>query len=54
MKSSPTRRVLVAGAGIVALAVPLAACSGGGSADGKTEITFLTTNTAPTSRSPRR
>jgi len=38
--------VLLAGAGIVALAVPLAACSGGGgSSDGKTEISFLTQNT---------
>jgi raffinose/stachyose/melibiose transport system substrate-binding protein len=46
MKSSPTRRILVAGAGIVALAVPLAACSGGGgSSDGKVEISFLTQNT---------
>lgn len=47
MKSSPTRRLLVAGAGIVALAVPLAACSagGGGSEDGSVEISFLTQNT---------
>jgi len=38
--------VLLAGAGIVALAVPLAACSGGGggSSDGKVEISFLTQN----------
>ena len=43
MKSSPTRRVLLAGAGIVALAMPLAACSGGGgSSDGKVEISYLT------------
>ncbi|MFC8680322.1 ABC transporter substrate-binding protein [Microbacterium ureisolvens] len=46
MKSSPTRRVLLAGAGIVAVAVPLAACSaGGGDSDGGVEISFLTQNT---------
>ena len=47
MKSSPTRRLLLAGAGIVALAVPLAACSAGGSDsdDGTVEISFLTQNT---------
>ncbi|MBW9094359.1 carbohydrate ABC transporter substrate-binding protein [Microbacterium jejuense] len=44
MKSSPTRRMLLAGAGIAALALPLAACSGGGggSSDGKIEISYLT------------
>ncbi|MDF2581148.1 MAG: extracellular solute-binding protein [Microbacterium sp.] len=43
MKSSSTRRVLLASAGIVALAVPLAACSGGGgSDDGNVEISYLT------------
>ncbi|MFK4762501.1 ABC transporter substrate-binding protein [Microbacterium sp. ZW T5_45] len=46
MNSTRTRRVLVAAAGVAALALPLAACStgGGGSSDGKTEITFLVPN----------
>ena len=53
MKSTPTRRVLIAAAAVAALAIPLAACSGGGggSSDGKTEITYLTqsddANTTP-------
>ncbi|MFB7251311.1 ABC transporter substrate-binding protein [Microbacterium sp. NPDC056234] len=47
MDSTRTRRVLLAAVGVAALAVPLAACStgGGGSADGKVEISFLTQNT---------
>lgn len=47
MKSSPTRRVLVAAVGVAALAVPLAACSssgGGDDAGSSTEISFLTQN----------
>ena len=46
MKNSLSRRVLTVSAGVIALALPLAACSGGGSGDasdgGKTEITYLT------------
>ena len=46
MKNSLSRRVLTVSAGVVALALPLAACSGGGGGDssggGKTEITYLT------------
>jgi len=46
MKSSSTRRTIVAAVGAFALAVPLAACSGdgggGGDSGGKTEITYLT------------
>ncbi|MGF6823789.1 raffinose/stachyose/melibiose transport system substrate-binding protein [Microbacterium sp. ZKA21] len=46
MDSTRTRRVLLAATGVAALAIPLAACStGGGSADGKVEISFLTQNT---------
>jgi raffinose/stachyose/melibiose transport system substrate-binding protein len=46
MNSTRIRRVLLAGVGVAALAVPLAACgSSGGNADGKVEITFLTGNT---------
>ncbi|HWV48992.1 MAG TPA: extracellular solute-binding protein [Microbacterium sp.] len=46
MDSTRTRRALLAAAGVAALAVPLAACStGGGNADGKVEISFLTQNT---------
>src|SRR4029453_14377141 len=46
MKSTPTRRVLAAVAGVVAIAIPLAACSGGGggSTGGTTEITYLSQN----------
>ena len=47
MKSSSTRRTIVAAAGVFALALPLAACSGGdggGGDSGGTEITFLTQN----------
>ncbi|MFT3797459.1 ABC transporter substrate-binding protein [Microbacterium sp.] len=46
MKNSTSRRMLVAAAGIAALALPLAACSGngGGSSDGKIEISYLTQN----------
>jgi raffinose/stachyose/melibiose transport system substrate-binding protein len=46
MNSSPMRRVLLATAGIAALALPLAACSGssGGSSGGKVQITYLTQN----------
>ncbi|WP_194410368.1 ABC transporter substrate-binding protein [Microbacterium cremeum] len=44
MKSIHTRRLLVATAGIAALALPLAACSGSGD-DGTVEISFLTQNT---------
>ena len=49
MKSSSTRRTIVAAAGVFALAVPLAACSGsggGGDGGGKTEITYLTQSDA--------
>ena len=46
MKNSLSRRVLTVSAGVVALALPLAACSAGGGGDasdgGKTEITYLT------------
>ncbi len=46
MKNSLSRRVLTVSAGVIALALPLAACSAGGSGDasdgGKTEITYLT------------
>ena len=47
MKSIRTRRLLVATTGIAALALPLAACSGGdgGGGDGTVEISFLTQNT---------
>lgn len=46
MNSTRTPRVLLAAAGVAALALPLAACStGGGSGDGKVEISFLTQNT---------
>lgn len=47
MNSTRTRRALIAAIGAASIAVPLAACSsgGGGSADGKVEITFLTGNT---------
>jgi len=46
MDSTRTRRVLLAATGVAALAIPLAACStGGDSADGKVEISFLTQNT---------
>ena len=53
MKNSLSRRVLTVSAGVVALALPLAACSGGGGGDssgsGKTEITYLTqVDAAPT------
>lgn len=46
MKSSMNRRLLIATAGVAALALPLAACSSGGgeSADGSVEITYLTQN----------
>lgn len=46
MKSSMNRRLLIATAGMAALALPLAACSSGGgeSADGSVEITYLTQN----------
>jgi raffinose/stachyose/melibiose transport system substrate-binding protein len=45
MNITRTRRVLVAAAGVAALALPLAACSsGGGGGDGTTEITFLVPN----------
>lgn len=45
MKSFPTRRLFIGAAGAVALVVPLAACSsGGGSGDGRVEISFLTQN----------
>lgn len=46
MKSSMNRRLLIATAGMAALALPLAACSsdGGESADGSVEITYLTQN----------
>ncbi|MCS3843558.1 ABC transporter substrate-binding protein [Microbacterium sp. AK031] len=47
MNSTRTPRVLLAAAGVAALALPLAACStgGGDSGDGKVEISFLTQNT---------
>ncbi|MGC5173169.1 ABC transporter substrate-binding protein [Microbacterium sp. DT81.1] len=49
MKSSSTRRTIVAAAGVFALALPLAACSGGdgggGGEGGANEISFLTQNT---------
>lgn len=47
MKSTRTRRLLVATTGVAALALPLAACSGGGGGggDGTVEISFLTQNT---------
>jgi len=44
MDNTRSRRVLLAAAGVAALAIPLAACSTGGggeSADGSVEITFL-------------
>lgn len=47
MNSTRTRRIVLAAAGITALALPLAACSTGGggeSADGKVEISFLVPN----------
>jgi len=46
MKNSLSRRVLTVSAGVVALALPLAACSAGGgeSEDGSVEITYLTQN----------
>jgi raffinose/stachyose/melibiose transport system substrate-binding protein len=47
MKSTPTRRVLIAVASAAALAIPLAACSGGGgggSTGGTTEISYLSQN----------
>src|SRR5690349_4094636 len=47
MDNTRSRRVLLAAAGVAALAVPLAACSTGGggeSADGSVEITFLVPN----------
>lgn len=46
MNSTRTRRVLLAAAGVAALALPLAACSTGGDdgGSGTTTITFLTTN----------
>lgn len=47
MKSTMNRRLLIATAGLAAIALPLAACSSGGggeSADGKVEITYLTQN----------
>lgn len=48
MTNSFTRRVLVATVGVVALTVPLAACSGGGdSNDGSVEITYLTQSDEP-------
>lgn len=40
------RRTMFAVVGVAALAVPLAACSGGGDSDGKVEISFLTLNNA--------
>lgn len=42
MNSTRTRRVLVAAAGVTALALPLAACSGGGGSDGSVKLTILT------------
>lgn len=47
MKSSPTRRSLVVTTGLIAVALPLAACSGGtggGDGDGNVEISYLTQN----------
>lgn len=44
MKSSPTRRMLVVTTGMVALALPLAACSGDTGGDGTVEISYLTQN----------
>src|SRR6478609_4111617 len=47
MNSSPTRKAVVATAALAALALPLAACSGGAgssSSGGKVQISYLTQN----------
>ncbi|GAA4359678.1 ABC transporter substrate-binding protein [Microbacterium rhizosphaerae] len=52
MNSSPTRKVVIATAALAALALPLAACSGGSgssSSGGKVQISYLTQNDAANS-----